>query len=403
MGRDVKFIRDPIHGSIMLDKLQLELLNSPELQRLSHIKQLDLTYLVYPGATHSRILHAVGVSYLASTIASYMGFSEDERNILKAAAMLHDIGHPPFSHALTRFQEKEHEERGADLITGKISFTIDGSGEIPSMLERHGIEAKEVAELVRKKHPNQNLQHIIAADIDADRLDYLPRDAYFTGVHFGAVDVERLMTTFVIADGQFCIMEKAVDSVESMLIARNHMYTNVYAHHTVRIAAEMLQRAFTRVKDRHPNWEEYNDMELMLALKEGDSFAKEIYDRIVLRRLFKTAYLLSEIDLNDEKREKIKNIASDPRAFEEEIAKKSGIKSDYVMLDSHFQSIKKKTQEETKVKVLRKNGEIVNLSEMSELIKSLLNKRMVAPAFAVYTLDKYLPKVRQEVKKAIED
>ncbi|MEM0372380.1 MAG: HD domain-containing protein, partial [archaeon] len=149
---ETRTINDPVHGHITLTPLQEKLLETPEVQRLSWVRQLGLTKLVYPGANNTRLEHSLGVSFIAGEIADHLGLSEDEKNLVQATGMLHDIGHAPFSHTLEPLLPFDHMVFTGELITGKKKMPFPNAGRIPSILEDFGVKPKEVADLVNKKY-----------------------------------------------------------------------------------------------------------------------------------------------------------------------------------------------------------------------------------------------------------
>src|SRR5688500_19032030 len=249
-GRTVKFeiIRDPLWNNIRVDAFTMRLVDTPAFQRLRYVRQLGLAYLVYPGATHSRFEHALGTYHLARrTIAlleergELAALPREEPAIIYAAALLHDVGHYPFSHALEEIGALHHENVAGPLITG---------GEIGALLngELGRDAARRVHALVTGKSDSP-LQGLISGSLDLDKIEYLKRDALMCGVPYGEVDVDRLTNSMVVvADPEtgrkrIGVVEKALAAIESLLFAKYQMYRNVYWHHTVRSATCMFKRA----------------------------------------------------------------------------------------------------------------------------------------------------------------
>ncbi|HLA46026.1 MAG TPA: HD domain-containing protein, partial [Thermoplasmata archaeon] len=218
-----KTITDTVHGTIRLDPLVLDLLETLELQRLNSIRQLGLTYLVFPGANHSRIEHCLGVSHVAGRMADSLGLSPEDRALVMATGLLHDVGHGPFSHTLEHVLSSElavdHMHLTQRIITGEDDNVAPDERKafpdvprIAEILEKHGIKPSRVAALIRglgpeaeqgrlhdfsrpKRAERKVLYQIIHSAIDADQVDYLIRDAHYTGVALGVIDVNRLMQT----------------------------------------------------------------------------------------------------------------------------------------------------------------------------------------------------------------
>lgn len=277
-------IRDPIHGLIVFDDAGLvdehvwALLNTPDVQRLRRVKQLGVSEFVFPSASHTRFSHSIGVFHNARRLVSIIereiglkrvdgDFNEDRAKIALFAALLHDIGHGPFSHAFeearkalaaecgdaaARARVRNHEAFTADLIE-------DRSGAIAGILETAGIAAKDVADLVAAEIPTDMYHAVVSSSFDADRLDYLVRDRYMTGTGAGAIDLDWLMDSVRVAqlnfapdadagdpiyEHSFCLGYKARDAAEDFLLARYRLYTNVYLHKTTRGIEQMVSAFF---------------------------------------------------------------------------------------------------------------------------------------------------------------
>lgn len=247
-------IRDPLHNNIRLDPLARELIETPAFQRLRYVRQLGLAFLVYPGATHTRFEHALGTYHLARRSLALLGEASglaaipaDESAIVAAAALLHDLGHYPFSHALEEIGAMHHEEVARALIA---------SGEIGAILSRTlGKDAPErIIALVRGESKSP-LQRLISGSLDLDKLDYLRRDALMCGVSYGDIDVDRLLNSLVLVDDAesggltVAIAEKGLSALESLLFAKYQMYRNVYWHHAIRSATAMYKRLVAEALD----------------------------------------------------------------------------------------------------------------------------------------------------------
>ncbi|QRF76345.1 HD domain protein [Thermoplasmatales archaeon] len=281
-----KIIQDPINGPIKVDGLIEELIDSPEFQRLRYIKQLGLLNLVFPGANHTRFDHSLGTYYIASLIGDY--FHIENRETLLSAALLHDIGHPPMSHSLEdlflKEYGKDHQGVGGSIISGRGEYS--GSS-IPAILEKYSADPSLVGQVVEKGSKRLPLiSSIISGSIDADELDYLRRDAFFTGVAIGLVDHMRIINTVRIVGGEFVIEEKGIPSAESLLISRVLMYNSVYFHKTGRIAQNMLGIALSLAEQKPVDPFEMNDWEFIEFLRHQDGSSR-IIDDILKRRLFK--------------------------------------------------------------------------------------------------------------------
>ena len=285
-GRMSKIIQDPINGPIKVEGFVEELIDSPEFQRLRYIKQLGLLNLVFPGANHTRFEHSLGTYYIASLMGEY--FHIEDRDVLLAASILHDIGHPPMSHSLEeiflKLYGKDHQGVGSSIISGSGEYS--GSN-IPAILERYSIDPALVGKIVKEGSREFPLiSSIISGSIDADELDYLRRDAFFTGVAIGLVDHMRIINTIRVDKDTFVIEEKGIPAAESLLISRVLMYNSVYFHKTGRIAQNMLGIALLSAGERPVDPFSMNDWEFVEFLRAREKSSGIIED-ILNRRLFK--------------------------------------------------------------------------------------------------------------------
>ena len=238
--RYVAEIRDPVHGYIKITEEERAVIDSPFVQRLRRIHQLAGAYLVYPGGVHSRFEHVIGTMHVAGLIADSIApkadLGEDQIQDLRLAALLHDVGHGPFSHL---FEEVLTEK--TDLTHEDMSQRIVLESDIREILERHGTSAKRVSQLCvgkQKTHPFMN--EVIAGSLSADIMDYLLRDSYFTGVEYGKVDIRRVIDSLDFVGDHLVLDQAALYAFEALLIARYEMFKAVYFHKTVRAAELML-------------------------------------------------------------------------------------------------------------------------------------------------------------------
>jgi HD superfamily phosphohydrolase len=243
----VEIIRDPLWNNIRVDGLALQLIDTPVFQRLRYIRQLGLAYLVYPGATHTRFEHALGAYHLCKTTLALLkerdalrDVSEEECTIVTVAALLHDVGHYPFSHALEEIGATHHEDVAGPLI---------GSGVVAEVLQRHiSADAPQRVMALIRGQSESSLQGLISGSLDLDKIEYLKRDAHMCGVPYGEIDVDRLINSLMLVrepeTGRTVIgvAEKGLSALESLLFAKYQMYRNVYWHHAVRSATAMYKR-----------------------------------------------------------------------------------------------------------------------------------------------------------------
>jgi HD superfamily phosphohydrolase len=257
------------------------LLNTPEVQRLRRIKQLGVSEFVYPSATHSRFAHSVGVFQNARRLVDLIGreielgrvagnFDLERARISVLAALLHDIGHGPFSHAFEEARKAIAERRGATRVIRKHeAFTADmiksSTSQIGSILADAKVDPAEVADLVEAETPVDMYHAVISSSFDADRLDYVQRDRYMTGVGTGAIDLEWLMDNVRVAEidvspagdngtdaayrHSFCLLYKAREAAEDFLLARYRLYTNVYFHKTTRGFEQLVSALFQLIAE----------------------------------------------------------------------------------------------------------------------------------------------------------
>jgi HD superfamily phosphohydrolase len=360
-----KIVHDPVHGSIRVAGLNERLLESAEVQRLGHIKQLGLANLVFPGANHTRLEHSLGACHIADRLSAELGLPEDERARLTAAALLHDVGHGPFSHTLEGavFQELgfDHVEQSRRIIRGEgdslPSGDRDGLGGPPTvrmLIEEEGLDPAAVAGLLEGgKGPTifdfdqdkraagaepheRHLRQIITGVVDVDQIDYLMRDSHYTGVAHGVIDVDRLLQTLVVHDGELVVSRGGVSAIEGMLVARGLMYSSVYFHRTARIAELMLARAVERIDD--PDFIKQvptkTDADLLGALAAMRT-TRDVALSIKYRRLHKTAYLLPLADASEEQRQAMMDLTKrgTRRAWEDDLARRAGLDDGQVIVD----------------------------------------------------------------------
>jgi hypothetical protein len=347
MKVESKIIRDPIHGDIKFKGLFLDLIEAPEIQRLSNIRQLGFAQLVFPGAHHTRLEHSFGSYYLAFQVAEKLNLDEDEKEMLACAAILHDIGHGPFSHTLEYILRDtlniDHIDLTEKLILGELCmFENEEKGFIDShrvfdILNQYNINQREISNLVRGKIcEKQYLNQLLNSSIDVDQLDYIIRDSYYTGVAFGLIDIERYLQTLVLHDENLAIMRKGVGVVENILMARTLMYSSVYFHKTVRIAELMLSKAIEMIDNAEAfEFFKMTDAELINYLRNRGDFQREIATRLKYRKLFKQGYVESGIGLAEGKLEIIKKLddARFRRKKEQEFEETLSIPRGHVIID----------------------------------------------------------------------
>ena len=357
----IKTINDTVHGTIRLEGIVLDLLETLEIQRLNSIRQLGLTYLVFPGANHSRIEHVIGVSHVAGQIADAIDLTGAEKDLVMAAGLLHDVGHGPFSHTLEHVLSHEssldHMKLTQRIIKGDEDNVAPQEREefpdvprIPEVIKAHGLKPADVASLVEgvpvvrglrglgepaRWRGKRYLAQIIHSTVDADQVDYLMRDAHYTGVAHGAFDFRRLLQTMMLKDGRMVIDKKGLPALEGMLVARALMYSSVYFHKTVRIAEQMIARAVERSEKPITEVQKMVDAELINWLVDQGGLQREFALRIKYRKLFKRAWHRGRDDLSKEQCDTLLALAErgKRRKAEDAICRRAGIEEGRVLID----------------------------------------------------------------------
>ena len=350
-------IKDSVHDHIEVSGVAEALLDTPAVQRLRHVKQLGTVQLVYPSANHTRFEHSLGVYHLADRALGHLGVGGTEAERVRAAALLHDVGHGPYSHnieSLThRHTGKYHDDVG-ELLT---------AGEVGDVLRDHGLNPKRVAGLVAGEGQYGQL---VSGELDVDRMDYLVRDAHHTGVPYGTIDHGRLVRELVFVDGELVLDEGNVQTAESLLLARALMNPTVYQHHVARISKAMLRRASERLLDAPDIAAEQlrrmDDHELLVALRRTETTG-DFADRLRTRSLYKRAVWAEMRDVPSEVFEMDHEEVS---AVEREVADDLGLAVDDVIVDVP----PKPSMTESSSRVLV-NGEMRMLEEQSPLVGAL--------------------------------
>ncbi|MDY0276612.1 MAG: HD domain-containing protein [Acholeplasma sp.] len=239
--------RDPIYGYINVEyDFITDIIDTQVFQRLRRIKQLSGVQMVYHGAEHSRFSHSLGVyrnAYKFLTVPDINNsLSERERLLFITTALLHDIGHGPYSHAFEDVFGVNHEEIGASIIVNnnELRLILDG-------IDKDF--ADDIASIIIKKGKFPILEQLISSQLDVDRLDYLLRDAYFTGTSYGNIDIDRLIRVTRVVNGQVVFKVSGIHAIENYLISRYHMYWQVYYHNVSRAYEVILEKAYLRIKD----------------------------------------------------------------------------------------------------------------------------------------------------------
>jgi HD superfamily phosphohydrolase len=385
----LKIIKDPVHGYVEVEDFIRPLLDTPALQRLRYVRQLGFSYLVYPGATHTRFEHSLGTMHLADNACRRFGLSEGERRLIVSAALLHDIGHGPFSHASEPLTEyllhRSHDDIGM-IVDAKF---------VPLLSEAE-VDPKELCDVVKGTH---RLSGILHGDLDVDRMDYLLRDAYYTGAPYGSVDAQRLIRNIIHTEDGFVLDENGINAAESLLIARTLMRPTVYYHHVSRIAEcmfhlAMLEHAKT---DPEPSIEQllaYDDAGCIQELRRSESpTAREMVQRIYERRLYKRAIYAGHEQVNAAALHSVHSL-DHARAIAKDIAEGAGCAATEVLVDippfPHEMSI---------AVLVRNRHATVGFVELSPRLQTLNDTRRQQWRLGVYSL----PELREKVADAAAD
>jgi HD superfamily phosphohydrolase len=424
---EYKVIHDSLHGSIKVEGVFLDLIDTPELQRLHHIHQLGLAYLVFPGATHTRFSHSLGTYFTASRIASALALPEDDQTLVAVAALLHDVGHGPFSHTLEYafywLCKISHTDQATRIISGASTFIQEreqlDTPSIPEILETHGVDPDDVSQLIQgMKQPYQwtltpwlegkevspnYLTQIIHGDVDADQLDYLLRDSYYTGVAYGIIDLPYLLNTLELQNSTLAVNPKGVEAVEALFVARSLMFSSVYYHHAVRIAETMLTRAAEHSLKEAPEIMNMTDGEFYSYLEKGTDYQKDLIKRLKYRKLFKRAFVLQLDDIDQDQKNVLAEL-SDPEVRAEKertMCRKAGIKEGYAFIDLPERDILLSEPRITRTGIPVYDGEFRSLSDYTPTAAALQKKRVPSWILMVSAPSKYREKVKKVCKKVI--
>ena len=347
------------------------------MQRIRRVRQLGFAYLVYPGANHTRFEHSLGTYALSKRIQ----LKKEDANEVRVAALLHDVSHGPYSHASEQIIYK---------YTGKFHEGLEKHGNVAEVLEKFDISAGKIDAHIKGK---TQLGRILNGEIDVDRMDYLVRDAYYTGVAFGMVDVVRLMYEIEFKNGKLLIMEGGLKAAESLLVSRFLMYPSVYFHHVGRIAECMFNSALERmIKECEldvKTLRKMDDYEINVAMRASGGYAKEIIERINQRKLFKRALYVGEKEVSPS------TLRKDRKKLEREIAEAAGLEEGYVLIDIPPQE---KKMDSASILI---GGELKKLEEVSEIVRVLGRAQKEVRRIGVYTTEESKSKVEKVARKVL--
>jgi uncharacterized protein len=401
-------ITDPVHKYIRFSQVEKQLIDSPIFQRLRRIRQLAGAHLVYPSAQHSRFEHSLGVMHIAGLAGEtllgkgYITHAEVVQD-LRLAALLHDIGHGPFSHLFEEVLEyncnTSHEELGKKIII---------ESEIADILGRYGSNAHQICRLSFGQSKVNFMNEIISGGLSADIMDYLPRDGLFTGAEYAKLDYHRLVSSLEVSKNRLAINRSALNSLESMLISRYEMFKAVYFHKTVRSAEVMLLRSMIAADEalgltntslqKYLTLTDEATLEQLCTLSGRYAFSGKLARDYRDRRLLKSVY---EKFLHKRDRQRMDKKALE--ALASHIAHVADVDSNYVFVDvSRAPSMPLTPSKEEMYSVLVVDKDRVYEMPMSEipLVESISG---FFDMLRVYTTAENREKVERAIKKVLGD
>ncbi|WP_127540848.1 HD domain-containing protein [Paenibacillus illinoisensis] len=384
-----KVFKDPVHNYIHVqDPIIWQLINTPEFQRLRRIRQLGTSYLTFHGAEHSRFSHSLGVYEITRKIISqfershYSDWPKEEKAVALCAALLHDLGHGPFSHSIEEAFDMNHEDWTCRIILGDT--------EVGAILRRVAPDFPEkVASVIQKTYEKPIVVNLVTSPLDADRMDYLLRDAYFTGVNYGTIDLDRILRMLRPYHGRIVVKESGMHAVEDYLMSRYQMYWQIYFHPVTRSSEIILRQIFKRAKelvkqgfqfrfmleplpqlfDGVLSVDEYLQLDealiqttFMQWRKENDSVLSELCERFMDRRLYKYVEV-EQIDV-----ETIEEIRV---AFA-----KAGLQPEYDLeidfpTDLPYDVFRPDESTDKQILLLDRQDKLHELSEVSDIVRSI--------------------------------
>ena len=403
-------IRDAVYGFIEPTEEEWRIINSPLLQRLRKIRQLACAYLVYPCALHTRFEHSLGVMYLSSIIAKKLLSSDDNKRIVRLAALLHDVGHGPFSHVSEEILELFSDSSSGEItekIHEKITTKfIQTNKDILDLLGRVTIE-RVIGLLTGSKLDVTLMKQIVSGPIDADKQDYLLRDSYFCGVKYGVYDYERLINTLESykdeVDEYIAVNEDGLHALEQFILAKYYMTRQVYRHKIRLITDQMIIRGIELgiIKDEHnilkklyifedsetylDNYLQWWDDRLFnfLVFELSKGYAHEIFQRIYERRIFKQIFSKKIEDipgLDGRIRSKLQKITKIENKeirnkLEEDISHILGVKPEFTIINSYqVKSVKEMARDnepEGKISIIKNGGGREEFETASTVFRSI--------------------------------
>lgn len=420
-----KVFKDPVHRYIHVrDRVIWDLIGTKEFQRLRRIRQLGTTYLTFHGAEHSRFNHSLGVYEIVRRIvddvfAGRPEWNDDDRLLALCAALLHDLGHGPFSHSFEKVFTFDHEAFTRAIILGNT--------EVNKVLTKVGVKfPKKVAEVIEKTSEKKLVISLISSQIDADRMDYLQRDAYYTGVSYGHFDMERILRVMRPREDQVVIKKSGMHAVEDYIMSRYQMYWQVYFHPVSRGAEVILSRILHRAKDLYESHYAFKHEPHHFYSFFHDNVTLDDYvklDESVILYYFQIWQdeddaILSDLCRRFMNRNLFKYVEFDPAKEYKKLAeltvlfKKAGIDPEYYLVvdsssDLPYDFYRPGEEEERlPIHLLMKNGELRELSHESEIVEAISGKRrtdhkLYYPADFVYD-DSVKKNLKKQIRSLLE-
>ena len=315
------FIKDPIYGYIRLTEIERNIVDTIAVQRLRRIRQLAGAEYVYPAANHTRFEHVLGAMYLAGVVVENLPteLSADEKQKVRLAGLLHDVGHAPFSHLFEPFLLKYLGRNHEDMTTWIIAHSS-----LTDAIEAQGFDAKELSELAvgkLSKPSKRFLGQIISSSFDVDKMDFVVRDSYHTGAGYGSVDVFRLIYTMDILDGNLAVDITALPTLESLILARLESFRAIYFHRACRAVQMMILKALDAAKedleilkvktpDEYMQWDDYTVWSKLLLNPRSRQIISELSERKLLKCAYERTFfakdeLVSSVFTNENVRLKL--------------------------------------------------------------------------------------------------
>lgn len=371
-----KVFRDPLYGYIEVDyEVIAKLIDTKEVQRLRRILQLSGVSMVFQTAEHSRFTHALGCYQMANLVLQKVtgaaeNLSDYEKLLFLITALLHDVGHGPYSHAFEAILSVPHEEMSARII--ECSET-----EINQTLVKYAINPSDVANIIRHGGKYRLIERLTSSELDVDRMDYLPRDAYMTGATYGNIDRNRLLRSLIIKDREVYVRASGVHSVESYLMSRYHMYFQVYYHPVARAYELILENIYKRLKDLIAEGQsvEANIGEFVRFVEDNT----RVKDYIALDDAYINGFIKQLTKANDEVLRTLANALETRKLFKYTDDDQTKVLEKYQ--DSRYYYSESSVSAVAylgkighgEIKMLLENGVVMPLEEYSPIINSLMN------------------------------